>query len=162
MPELKNAKRERFCQEFITDLSAKLAAERAGYKQPHVKGAQLMAEDEVKARVAELQAKAAERNEITIDTMIQQIDDDRTFAREHKNPSAAVQASIAKAKISGNWTDHVQIDAGKNDAQLAADLAKLMAPMFGKQAAEIEDSILALLKGETPALDIFGGSGTLH
>ncbi len=162
MPELKNAKRERFCREFITDQSLKHAAERSGYKQPHVRGAQLMAVPEVKARVAELQAGVAKRKDITLDTMIDQIDDDRTFAREHNNPSAAVQASIAKAKISGNWTDHVQIDASKTDAQLAADLAKQLVPVFGKQPAEIEAAIMALLTGGTPAFDIFGGSGTKH
>jgi len=56
MPELRNARRERFAQEFVKDLNQTQAAIRAGYsaKTARVKGSQLMGFSDVAARVAEL------------------------------------------------------------------------------------------------------------
>ena len=62
MPELKNAKRERFCQEFVKDLNATAAAERATYAWPNKKGPELKEIPEVAARIKELQTAVAERN----------------------------------------------------------------------------------------------------
>ena len=105
MPKLKNAKRERFCQEFMVDQNATKAAERATYKCPNVKGSQLKSYAEVVNRIAELQAEAAERNEVTVDSIAKQLDDDRELARTEKQCSAAVQASVHKGKLHGMFKE---------------------------------------------------------
>ncbi len=161
MPKLKDG-HERFAQEYLKDLNQTAAARRAGYKHPGVKGAQLYAREDVQARIKELQAEVAKRNDIDVDTIIDNLMEDRKLANEAKQHSAAVSADIAIAKVTGNWIDRIQHEDGKNDARLAESLAKLLAPVLGNEPAEVEATVLALLKGETPALDIFGGSGTLH
>ena len=107
MPELKNPRRERFAQEYVKDLNQTQAAMRASYsaKTARVKGAQLMAIPEVAARVAELQAAVAERNEITVDEIVENLRESRRLAHENKQISAAVQAEGIVAKVTGNWTD---------------------------------------------------------
>ncbi len=161
MPKLKDG-HELFAQEYLKDLNQTAAAQRAGYKHPGVKGAQLYAREDVQARIKELQAEIAKRNDITVDTIIDNLVEDRKLANEAKQHSAAVSADIAIAKVAGVWIDRVQHEDGKSDAQLAESLAVLLAPILGKDSAEIKAAVAALLKGETPALDILGNSGTLH
>ena len=124
MPDLKNARRERFAQEFVKDLNQTKAAERAGYKCPHVKGSQLMAVPEVAARIAELQACVAERNEITVDEIVTNLRESRQLAHDKGQISAAVQAEGIVAKITGNWTDRYSDETEHPDTNAAiAELA---------------------------------------
>ncbi len=151
MPKHKDLtpKRELFCREYLVDLNQKAAAERAGFKQPQVKGAQLMAVPEVQARIAELQAKVAERNEITVDTILQQLQEDRLLARELKQTSAAVSADIAMAKMSGNWVDRFEMsDAKKSDEQLADELATAFADLLGIDPEAARTHIFNKLSGK--------------
>ncbi len=142
-------KRELFCREYLVDLNQKAAAERAGFKQPQVKGAQLMAVPEVQARIAELQAEVAVRNEITVDSILQQLQDDRLLARELKQTSAAVSADIAMAKMSGNWVDRFEMtDAKKSDEQLADELATAFAGLFGGDTEAARTHIFNKLSGK--------------
>ena len=67
--------RERFCREYLIDLNATKAAERAGYSD---KGAAQMASFllsiiKISARIQELQAARAERTGTTADRVIQEI-----------------------------------------------------------------------------------------
>ena len=80
MPALQNPRRERFAQEFVKDLNQTKAAARAGYRHPGVKGSQLMAIPVVSARISELQAAVAQRNEISVDSIAAQLDEDRALA----------------------------------------------------------------------------------
>ena len=59
MPRLKNAKRERFCHEYVKDLNATAAAKRAGYskKTAASQAARLLTIVNVLERVGELQNK---------------------------------------------------------------------------------------------------------
>ena len=107
MPELRNPRREQFCQQYVVDLNQTQAAIRAGYsaKTANVKGSQLMGFPEVAARVAELQAAVAERNEISVDQIASQLDEDRSLAYQQGQASAAVQASTQKGKLGGLFID---------------------------------------------------------
>ncbi len=141
-------KRALFCREYLVDLNQKAAAERAGFKQPHVQGAQLVAVPEVKERIAELQAEVAVRNEITVDLILQQLQEDRQLARESKQTSAAVSADIAMAKISGNWVDRFEMsDAKKPDAQMAEELAPMLAGLFGGDTEAATAWLTGVLSG---------------
>ena len=59
MPELTNAKRERFCREYLVDVNATKAYVRAGFTsaRPGEQSYRLMCEQEVQDRIAELAAE---------------------------------------------------------------------------------------------------------
>jgi phage terminase small subunit len=69
---LKDARRERFCQEYLVDLIGAAAAKRAGYspKTAASQAARLLTDANVAARIAFLKAERAERTGITIDTVV--------------------------------------------------------------------------------------------
>jgi phage terminase small subunit len=57
-------KQQRFVEEYLVDLNATRAAERAGYKQPHVQGPRLLENVEVQEAVDAAKAKRSERTQI--------------------------------------------------------------------------------------------------
>ncbi len=71
---LKNAKYERFCQEYIVDNNGKKAAIRAKYskKTAEVQASQLLRILKVKGRVKYLQAKLSEKTGITAEMVIEE------------------------------------------------------------------------------------------
>ena len=52
-------------------------------------------------RVAELQAEAAERHAVTIESLTADLREDRALAYSVKNPSAAVAAVMGMARLNG-------------------------------------------------------------
>lgn len=74
MAKLKNKKHELFCQEYLIDLNATKAAERAGYsaKTANEQGARLLANVSVQSRISELMTKREKRTEITQDRVLQE------------------------------------------------------------------------------------------
>lgn len=68
-------KQERFAREYIIDLNATQAAIRAGYspRTANEQAARLLAKVSVSERIAELKAKAAKRNDLTVDSVLDEI-----------------------------------------------------------------------------------------
>lgn len=68
----RSQRRESFCREYLLDLNATHAAARAGYSKrtADVQGSRLLGNVKVASRIAELQAEAAKRNELTVDGVI--------------------------------------------------------------------------------------------
>ena len=99
------AKQAAFVREYMLDFNATQAAIRAGYSQKTAQeqGARLLSNVMVKSALAELQKQAAERNEITVDDIIQELDENRRVALSAPIPqaSAATAATLGKAKILG-------------------------------------------------------------
>ncbi len=73
----------------------------AGFEANRGNAARLNTNEGVAARVAELQCRAADKAVITAADIARQLDEDREFARKHKQASAAVSASMGKAKVLG-------------------------------------------------------------
>ena len=70
-----NDKQKRFASEYVVDLNATKAAERAGYAQrtAYSQGHRLLRNAEVQARISELQAERSERTEVTADRVVQEL-----------------------------------------------------------------------------------------
>jgi hypothetical protein len=68
-----------------------------------VKACELFKRPEVKARLEELRATASERNNITVDTLLAELEANRLAALNAPTPqvSAAVAATMGKAKLLG-------------------------------------------------------------
>lgn len=75
MPPLANAKRERFCQEYLIDLNGTKAAERSKYSKhtANEQGSRLLANVNVQQRIAELKAERAARTQVDQDRVIEEI-----------------------------------------------------------------------------------------
>lgn len=98
-----NPKQARFVTEYMLDLNATQAAIRAGYSPAtaYSQGGRLLKHVEVCAAIAERQEAAAEKHEVTIESIAAELDLAYKAAAKFKQAGAMVQASIGKAKLHG-------------------------------------------------------------
>ena len=108
MPYAKlNTRQEAFCRRVAEGLPQSLAYIKAGYtargNSAEANAAILIRNPKVAARFAELQAKAAKRNEVTVDTLFADLEKARQVALACNPPqtSAAVAATMGMAKLTG-------------------------------------------------------------
>lgn len=73
MPLLKNPKHEKFAQELAKGKTADEAYRIAGYSKHRSNAARMIANDSIRQRVAEIQGKGAERAEITVERVINEL-----------------------------------------------------------------------------------------
>jgi phage terminase small subunit len=143
--------RERFVQEYRATGNASEAYRRANPKSAewtphtlHVKASKVLAEDEVCMRLEELQVQAAQRHETTIDSLTTELEAAREMAMNNGQPSAAVSATMGKAKLHGFLVDQVRADIKDHRDPHELSDAELIA-----RIKELEDS-LALDAGNNP------------
>ena len=103
MPVLSNAKHELFCQHLALGKTASEAYEMAGYKPSRSNASVLRAKHSVSDRLTEIlqqsERKVVQQIEYTRDSIVAELEEARQMALELKNPSAAWQSAMAKAKI---------------------------------------------------------------
>jgi phage terminase small subunit len=115
MPKLRNARHERFVMALAEGKTAKVAYSGAGFRSTgnatDVNASRLQKNPAVKARLAELQQKHARKVEVTVESLVAELDEMRRKAIVLKQLSAGVQAIMGKAKLLGLITDKVDMDA---------------------------------------------------
>ncbi|MGX5842681.1 terminase small subunit [Mesorhizobium sp. ArgA1] len=114
MPNAKlNMRQERFCLALAEGLPQSRAYIEAGYmargNAAEVSASQLLRNPKVAIRVAQLQAAAARRSEITVDDLVAELEDMRKLAIACKNPAAGVAAVMGKAKLLGLIVDKAEV-----------------------------------------------------
>ena len=128
MPEL-NAKRERFCREYVIDLNATQAYIRAGYSKNGAgqSADKLLKNAEIATRIAELNGTAMQRLEITQDQILTDINDIAKEAREAGQFGAAIKGKELVGKHLGLWRD----DTGRAQGLLTLleEIARARLPM---------------------------------
>lgn len=120
MPVLSNPRHERFAQELAKGKSASEAYVAAGYSDNRHNAAALAREQHISTRVAELQERGAKRVEVTVETILAELAEDRELARQHKQVGAAVAASMGRAKVAGLIVEKREVRTGELD-ELASD-----------------------------------------
>jgi hypothetical protein len=83
----------------------------------NVKASELLKNGKVAARVAELRAAHAARHDITVDDLVDELQEARALAIKRENPSAAVAATMGKAKLLGLVVDKGEL-TGKDGKPL--------------------------------------------
>lgn len=124
MPVLANQRHELFAQELAKGKTADEAYQLAGYNENRHNASRLKTNETISARVAEILSSVAERAEITVHDIIDQLDEDRTFARKCVAASAAIQATMGKAKVLGflvDRTEHTGKDGGPMQVEEVSD-----------------------------------------
>ena len=101
MPVLPNPRHEAFAQALAKGKSATEAYALAGYKPNRSHASRLAANGNISSRVTELQQKVAKKVEVTVESLAGELEEARQIAVREKQTSAAVQATMGKAKLFG-------------------------------------------------------------
>jgi hypothetical protein len=105
MPVLSNAKHELFCQHLALGKTASDAYEMAGYKPSRSNASVLRAKQSVSDRLSEILQQSEEKVvgqiEYTRDALLSELEEERQLALKRGQASAAVAATMGKAKILG-------------------------------------------------------------
>jgi phage terminase small subunit len=116
--------RERFAQEYHGTGNASEALRRANPKAKkwkqhslHVEASKVLSEPEVSLRLEQLQVEAAKRHGTTIDSLTSELEAARDGAMGTGQFSAAVSATMGKAKLRGLVKDKVANEFAGADGQ---------------------------------------------
>jgi hypothetical protein len=101
MPELRNSRHEKFAQAVARGASLADAYAEAGYRRFRSSASRLLSYADVAARVEELKRETAERNKVTLDTLLAEFAENRKVALGLGQPAAANSATIGKARLLG-------------------------------------------------------------
>src|SRR5512147_2655907 len=111
MPTLRNPRREKFALALSEGKSASQAYIDAGYKPCRQNAARMMTNDDIKARVAELQAGAAKQSAVTLETILAELADAAAVAKDRGQAQALVSAAMSKAKLLGLDIQRIEVGA---------------------------------------------------
>ena len=126
MGPLRNPRHERYCQALFEGLPASAAYEEAGYVPNDGNAIRLKGNERVQARLAELQDAVAKKAEVTVESLLDELEHARQRADGLDQLSAAVKAISEKAKISGLLVQRVEVGgpgdfAGCDSTEAMAD-----------------------------------------
>ena len=109
MPALSNPRHELFAQVLAAGCSATEAYVKAGYRLNKGNAGRLKANESIKKRVKELQARNVQAQEaavgVTIERLRAQFAEAYGLAKELSQPTAMVAATTAQAKLAGLWIE---------------------------------------------------------
>lgn len=145
MPVLKNPKHERFSQELAKGKSQTEAYEKAGYKPDRGAASRLSTNVSIQARVAELQARVAERitekAAVTAASLMEEADEIKRAAYLAGQFGAAVAALKEKGILSGKRIERQeQGKPGAFDSMSEAELEDYIARGAGTIGAGGENA----------------------
>lgn len=118
-------KQEKFCQAYIETGNASeayrtaYAADKMKPEAIHVNASKLLDNAKVALRVSELQGEIKQRHNVTVDSLLAELEEARQKALNAETPqsSAAVAATMGKAKLTGLDKQIVEV-TGKNGSPL--------------------------------------------
>ncbi len=74
----------------------------------HVKACNLLKQDKIRIRVLELRKNHVERHGVSVDKIVEELAEDKEFARECKSASSVVKTTELKAKLYGLFVDKIE------------------------------------------------------
>ena len=112
-----NNRKRSFAFGYLSDENGTKAAIRAGYseKSARQQAFRLLRDVAIKAEIERLRALHRDRLNVTVERLTAQFHEDRDLAIKNKQPSAAVQADTALAKLHGLMVDKTEITKAVND-----------------------------------------------
>jgi hypothetical protein len=164
VPILENQRHELFAQELAKGKSASEAYVLAGYRPSRKNASRLRTNEDVVARLAELQAVTARSAKITIESICRELDEANAVAKEKGQAAAMVSASALRAKLAGLMVEKVEVGgpgdfdecdtfgaiADKMIAELAEGFYPLdttdkegLAELLERQAHEVQEYLAA-------------------
>lgn len=98
------------------------------------KAKELMDNVKIAARLAVVQAIAVERALVSVQSLTEELEEARSLALQEGQPSAAVSASMGKAKLHGLLVDKAEL-TGKDGAAIQLEQVKNDAAAFARTVA---------------------------
>jgi len=145
MAVLKNARHEAFAQALAKGKTQEEAYQIAGYKPNRSHASRLVSKGNVAARVAELQGRLAKKVEVTLESLYGELEEARALAVKEKQTSAAVSATMGKAKLAGLIVDKHKLSGTLQVITVSA-----------KQLDALTDDELSALEAAYPVLQKLG------
>jgi hypothetical protein len=149
MPRLANARHEKFAQAVHRLGNSRKAYTAAGYTArkgltPRHSGARdacatkLLKHPQVEQRLQELRAMALTRHQITVDTLLAQLAEDRALAQATGQSGAAVAATMAMGKLLGLVVERTERGAPGDfqNLQSAQEVIEAIRRELGDRAAD--------------------------
>lgn len=95
---------------------------------------------------------AGKRHEVTVDSLVEELDEARDLARRTEQPAAMTAATMGKARITGNIIERKETGAPGDfsSLQTADEIIAKVRSELGEEAAK---TVLALL-ARGPAVDV--------
>jgi hypothetical protein len=115
MPPLINPRHERFCQALFEGEPASTAYAKAGYAPNDGNAIRLKGNDRIKARLAELQEAAAASTQVTVQSLIAELEAVRKHASDDAQWGSACKAILGKASIAGLSAQHIKVSHEYHD-----------------------------------------------
>src|SRR5215467_5457463 len=106
---LRNPKHEKYVQLLFQGEPQNAAYEGAGYSFHEGNASRLRRNEKVIARLSELQAAAAKSSEVTVKSLLDELEQARVQATSLKQFSAVVRSIESKARISGLLTEKIEV-----------------------------------------------------
>jgi hypothetical protein len=156
MPVLQNPRHERFARKYLELGIARWAYVEAGYKvrlpsEPgettaaDVGASRLLRSDKIARRLRELRQAVAKRQDVTEDSLLAELEQDRQLAFTARQAGAAVSATVAKAKLVGLMVQRRETGAaGEFDNWTEEQLQEFIRNGGRKQAALEAEALPAL------------------
>jgi len=142
MPILENGRWELFAQALAKGETATKAYVLAGFKPSRTNAARLRSNERISARVLELQMAGAKSAEISVASLLAELEEARSKATSLNQLSAAVRATAEKAKISGLLVEKQQIEVVNTEyeptsaAEVLADVMEKVGERAARALAE--------------------------
>lgn len=129
MPVFPNARHELFAQNLAKGMTQEKAYVGAGYKETpdsRTYASRLAAKDNIRQRVAELQSRNIEKQDligtVTTEKLLAMAEEARAKAMAEKGgASAAIQALTAIAKLTGKWIEKSETTTRTDDLNQLSD-----------------------------------------
>jgi hypothetical protein len=130
---LRNPRHERFAQALFEGKPASTAYAKAGYSPHDGNCIRLRGNERVQARLVELQQEAAASSQVTVASLLRELEDARLRANSLDQLGSVVKAIAEKAKISGLLVSRVEVgEAGAfSKCETHEDIADAMLSGWG-------------------------------
>jgi hypothetical protein len=130
VPALSNQRHELFAQVLAAGCSATEAYVKAGYRLNKGNAGRLKADERIRKRVDELQARNVQAQEaavgVTIERLRTQFAEAYDMAKELSQPTAMVAATTAQAKLAGLWIERSEQTRKQPDEMSDAEIAAIL------------------------------------
>jgi hypothetical protein len=126
VPTLTNPKHELFAQQLAQGKTASEAYVSAGYRPSRQNAARLRSKDDIAARVQEIQAAGAKSAEVSVQSLLAELEAARERATSLNQLSAAVRAISEKAKISGLLVKRQEVQVSGPDFPEPQSIAEIL------------------------------------